>query len=179
MADGQIEPISDADEWVIPLDQPSAESADGGVAVPHLASPAEALPSGAAELFAARGRLETRETYTALAELFGALADPTRARIVHLLMQREWTTSQIAAITGASEPATSQHLRVLRGLHLVRSRRAGRWVYYRLDDLHVALLMRTSLSHLGDERAHVRAAHETEVKDSVEPEKTVTTVDDE
>ena len=73
-------------------------------------------------------------------------------------MGREWSTSEIAALTGASAPATSQHLRVLRRLRLVRSHRAGRWVYYRLDDAHVALLMRTSLEHLRDASAATERA---------------------
>lgn len=107
-----------------------------------------AVSEGGVTIDAARAGLESPTTYSAVAQLFGALADPTRARVVHLLMEREWSTQAIAAITGASEPATSQHLRVLRGLHLVRARRVGRWVYYRLDDAHVAALMRTSLAHL-------------------------------
>lgn len=153
MADTQSDYNADVAGWAVPLDQAGAVSADPVVAAARPVGGAPAERHGAAELSAARGRLEAPETYAALAELFGALADPTRARIVHLLMQHEWTTSQIAAVTGASEPATSQHLRVLRSLHLVRSRRAGRWVYYRLDDLHVAQLMRTSLAHLHDGRA--------------------------
>ena len=146
MADIPIEQGVEAGSWAVPL-------GSAGVAGAATAQPAAIVAGervGAAELVAAQGRLEAPETYAALAELFDALSDPTRARIVHLLMQHEWTTSQIAAITGATEPATSQHLRVLRDLHLVRSRRAGRWVYYRLDDQHVAQLMRTSLAHLRD-----------------------------
>lgn len=154
MGDTQNDYRADAAGWLPPI---TTVGAIGAEPVLTATRPADSVPAdrnGAAELIAARGRLEATETYAALAELFGALADPTRARIVHLLMQREWTTSQIAAITGATEPATSQHLRVLRDLHLVRSRRAGRWVYYRLDDLHVTQLMRTSLAHLRDGRAH-------------------------
>jgi ArsR family transcriptional regulator len=46
----------------------------------------------------------------------------------------------------------SQHLRLLRRLDLVASRRQGRYVYYRLDDDHVAQLVQTSLAHLAEER---------------------------
>ncbi|MBO0709267.1 MAG: helix-turn-helix transcriptional regulator [Candidatus Dormibacteraeota bacterium] len=95
---------------------------------------------------------ESKATYERLAETFGALADPTRARIVHLLLEEERYTEDLARMVGVSEPAVSQHLRLLRRLGLVASRRQGRYVYYRLDDDHVAQLVRTSLAHLAEGR---------------------------
>lgn len=93
-----------------------------------------------------------RDTYERLAATFGALADPTRARIVHLLLGQEQCTAELAPVVGVSEPAVSQHLRLLRRLGLVASRRQGRYVYYRLDDDHVAQLVRISLAHLSEVR---------------------------
>lgn len=101
------------------------------------------------EVAAARAVLRDDATYAALAALFGALADPTRAKIVHLLMEREWCTCDIAAVIGMSDSSVSQHLRVLRSLRLVRSRRIGRFVSYRLDDAHVALMVQVGLTHQG------------------------------
>lgn len=95
---------------------------------------------------------ESRTTYERLAKTFGALADPTRARVVHLLLAEERCTEDLARTVGVSEPAVSQHLRLLRRLGLVASRRRGRYVYYRLDDEHVASLVRTSLAHLAEGR---------------------------
>lgn len=94
-----------------------------------------------------------RATYERLAETFGALADPTRARIVHLLLEEERSTADLAPVVGVSEPAVSQHLRLLRRLGLVASHRRGRYVLYRLDDDHVAQLVRISLAHLAEARA--------------------------
>jgi ArsR family transcriptional regulator, lead/cadmium/zinc/bismuth-responsive transcriptional repressor len=87
--------------------------------------------------------------YGDLAALFGALADPTRAHIVHLLLQGEMCTGDIAPVLGITDSAVSQHLRVLRALRLIRSRRAGKYVYHSLDDEHVALLLQIGLSHVG------------------------------
>ncbi len=101
------------------------------------------------EVAAARAVLRDDTTYAALAALFGALADPTRAKIVHLLMDREWCTCDIAAVIGMSDSSVSQHLRVLRSLRLVRSRRTGKFVYYRLDDAHVTLMVQVGLTHQG------------------------------
>jgi len=96
-----------------------------------------------------RGRLEDDATYIELAEVFGALADATRAKIVHALLHQELCTCDIAAVVGVSESGVSQHLRLLRALRLVKPRRAGKFVYYSLDDAHIALLMQVGLTHLG------------------------------
>jgi DNA-binding transcriptional ArsR family regulator len=97
----------------------------------------------------ARALLAEDPTYEGLANLFGALADQTRVRIVHTLLRQELCTCDIAAVLGASESAVSQHLRVLRHLGLVRHHRAGKLVYYSLDDAHVAQLVQIGLAHVG------------------------------
>lgn len=107
----------------------------------------------AADVRRARAEQLEPSTYRRLAAVFDALGDPTRARIVHLLLLREMCTSDLAIVSGVSESAVSQHLRVLRSLGLARSRREGRVVYYSLDDEHVAALVRTGLSHLGHQGA--------------------------
>ncbi len=96
-----------------------------------------------------RGHLEDDGTYIELAEVFGALADATRVKIVHALLHQELCTCDLAAVVGVSESGVSQHLRLLRALRLVKSRRAGKFVYYSLDDAHIALLMQVGLTHLG------------------------------
>jgi ArsR family transcriptional regulator len=100
-------------------------------------------------LLRARSLLSADETYAELSSLFGALADPTRMKLVHVLLRQELCTCDLAAALGVSESATSQHLRLLRALRLVKSRRAGRVVYHSLDDEHIAALVRVGLVHLG------------------------------
>jgi len=105
-------------------------------------------------------------TYVELAELFGALADSTRAKIVRLLVHEEACTCDLAAVLGVTDSCVSQHLRVLRALRLVKARREGKFVYYSLDDAHIALLVQVGLTHLGHapgasiEPLAVRAAQE-------------------
>ncbi|MBO0838532.1 MAG: helix-turn-helix transcriptional regulator [Actinobacteria bacterium] len=102
-----------------------------------------------ADVARARARLLPADLYAELAELFAALGDPTRARLVQVLLSQEMCTSDLAAVVGVSESAVSQHLRLLRALRLVKFRRAGKVVYYSLDDGHVADLVRIGLVHLG------------------------------
>ena len=87
-------------------------------------------------------------TSTHLADLFGALSDPTRLRIISVLLERELNVGDIASRLGMSESAVSHQLRGLRQLRLVRSRKEGRQVYYAIDDDHVARLYRLGLDHV-------------------------------
>ncbi len=106
--------------------------------------------SAAAE---AKRLLAPTAIYQEVAEIFRALADPTRIAIVHALSHRELCTCDLAAILGSSESGVSQHLRILRSLRLVKVRRAGKYVYYMLDDAHVAAVLQLGLAHRGhDER---------------------------
>ncbi|MBI4506929.1 MAG: helix-turn-helix transcriptional regulator [Chloroflexi bacterium] len=97
-----------------------------------------------------RALLLADEVYAELAELFRALGDSSRAKIVFSLLQQELCVCDLAAVVGASESAVSQHLRILRTLRLVRSRREGKIVYYSLDDDHIRVLLRVSQEHLAD-----------------------------
>jgi ArsR family transcriptional regulator, lead/cadmium/zinc/bismuth-responsive transcriptional repressor len=101
-----------------------------------------------------RGRqlLLDDDLYFELAETFRALADSSRAKIVFSLLQQELCVCDLAAVVGMSESAVSQHLRVLRNLRLVKTRREGKLVHYSLDDAHVRALLDLSLTHLEDRR---------------------------
>jgi ArsR family transcriptional regulator len=93
-------------------------------------------------------QLLTDSTAVRLAETFKALSDPTRVRIVSLLADAELCVCDLAAALGMSQSAVSHQLRTLRDLRLVRWRRAGRQVFYTLDDEHVADLFRRGLEHV-------------------------------
>lgn len=101
------------------------------------------------DVLRARELLSDEETYIDLSSLFAALADTTRVKLVHVLLRQELCTCDLAATLGVSESATSQHLRLLRALRLVKSRRSGKVVYHSLDDEHIAALIRVGLVHLG------------------------------
>ena len=85
---------------------------------------------------------------THLADLFSALSDPTRLRIISVLLDSELNVGDIAAQLTMTESAVSHQLRGLRQLRLVRSRKNGRQVFYALDDDHVARLYRLGLEHV-------------------------------
>lgn len=82
-----------------------------------------------------------------LADFFAAISDPTRLRIVSALLHGDMCVCDISAAIGASESATSHHLRLLRDRGLVRSRREGRMAYYALDDDHVRRMIEQGRDH--------------------------------
>lgn len=90
-----------------------------------------------------------------LAALFRLLGDPTRVRILFALLEAgELCVHDLATVVGATETKVSQALRLLRGAGVVRNRRDGRNIYYRLDDAHVCTLLEISrehVAHLGDD----------------------------
>lgn len=93
------------------------------------------------------------EDYAALAETFRALGDASRAKILHALLNEELCVCDLAAMVGITESATSQHLRVLRSLRIVRHRKVGRVVFYALEDACIRALLAVALTHIDDPAA--------------------------
>lgn len=89
------------------------------------------------------------DTAADLAEMFRLLGDPTRVRILYALLEAgELCVYDIAVVVDASETKVSQAMRLLRTAGVVRNRRDGRNIFYRLDDAHVRLLLALSREHL-------------------------------
>jgi len=99
----------------------------------------------------AREVIPESEEIQGLAEMFKALGDSTRLRIVTALVAVELCVCDLSAVCGLSESAVSHQLRILRNLRIVKYRREGKIVYYRLDDDHVESLVRQSLAHIFEE----------------------------
>ncbi len=66
-------------------------------------------------------------------ELFKALSDETRLRLLVLLYKREFCVCQIEAALDISQTKASRHLAILRRTGLLKARRDGLWVYYTLN----------------------------------------------
>lgn len=89
----------------------------------------------------------------AVGELFALLADPSRARIVHLLAitDRELCVCDVALVLGMSVSALSHQLRYLRERGAVERRKAGRMAYYRLVDDHLRELVLGAAAHVAEQ----------------------------
>lgn len=82
-----------------------------------------------------------------------AVADETRQQIMTLLCCRWLCVSELVAQTDVSQPTVSHHLAVLRQAGLVRARRAGKQVYYTLDQAAIAACCNGLLVQFAPERA--------------------------
>lgn len=84
----------------------------------------------------------------AIADFFKALADPTRVRIISLLVDAELCVGDLCRLLGMSQPSISQQLRTLRTANLVTMRREGKHIFYTLSDDHVRTVFRQCLDHI-------------------------------
>jgi ArsR family transcriptional regulator len=83
-----------------------------------------------------------------VAELFRAFSDTSRVRILSALIEQEVSVNALAQLVGISESAVSHHLRSLRQMKLVKARRDGKEVYYRVEDEHLISLFRQGVRHI-------------------------------
>jgi DNA-binding transcriptional ArsR family regulator len=80
-------------------------------------------------------------------EVLRLLADPTRVRVLLALHDGELSVGDLAGRLGKPVPAVSQHLAKLRMARLVRTRREGTRVHYRVGNEHVLRLLTDALHH--------------------------------
>ena len=73
-------------------------------------------------------------TTVPLAELFQAVSDPTRLRIVALLARMELSVGELAQLLDQSQPRVSRHVRILADAGIVDRRKEGSWVFLALAD---------------------------------------------
>lgn len=92
--------------------------------------------------------LLSEHTAAHVAELFRAFSDTSRVRILSLIIDQEMNVSQLAGLVGVTESAVSHHMRGLRQMHLVKSRRDGKEVFYFVDDPHIIALFRQGIEHI-------------------------------
>ena len=91
-------------------------------------------------------------TIEELCQTFKALGDVSRLKILWALEQQEMCVCDLAALLGITESAVSHQLRLLRTLRLVKNRREGTILYYRLSDDHVSELVEIALEHVSESR---------------------------
>ena len=83
----------------------------------------------------------------AASDLLRALANPHRLAIVIELGGGPRCVHELVESLGISQPLASQHLRVLKTVHLVKSQRRGRETAYSLGDEHVSHIVHDAIVH--------------------------------
>lgn len=91
------------------------------------------------------------------AKFFDGLANPTRLRIVELLLDHgELNVSQLVEATGVSQGQVSNQLACLKWCGYVTSRSEGRYVYYRVTDPRIRTLVELARRIVADNAEHIR-----------------------
>ena len=90
----------------------------------------------------------SQEMIQEVSQLFKALSDPTRLKILVALSQGELNVSAIVEKIGLEQSAVSHQLKLLRLNHLVKFRKEGKTVFYSLDDEHVVDILGQTIKHI-------------------------------
>jgi ArsR family transcriptional regulator len=90
-----------------------------------------------------------------LPRLFAALGDRTRLRLLNLMSGREVCVCYFVEILKQGQPKVSRHLAYLRRAGIVKARREGKWMHYRIErpaDAGAAAILQATLESLGADR---------------------------
>jgi ArsR family transcriptional regulator len=94
-----------------------------------------------------------------ITDIYRAIADPIRRKILLMVAQKEYTQSEIVNAFSISQPAIKKHLTVLKEENLIEERREGKFCYYRLNkkifnqqygklQLELGIILEQKLIHL-------------------------------
>lgn len=95
-----------------------------------------------------REKMPDNEKLYDLAELFKVFGEPSRIRILYVLLESEMCVCDIAQLLNMSQSAVSHQLRILKQSRLVKFRKEGTTVFYSLADEHVFTVLSQGLEHI-------------------------------
>ena len=91
--------------------------------------------------------LPTLQELEKVSRIFKLLSDVTRLKILLTLEQGERNVTSIAEVVQMEQSAVSHQLKLLKDNRMVKARREGKTVFYRLDDQHVFDILEETLEH--------------------------------
>ncbi|TDF88142.1 ArsR/SmtB family transcription factor [Paenibacillus piri] len=103
---------------------------------------------GTSNVITLKQNLIAEHTAAGLADIFKALGDPTRVKIIYTLLQNELCVHDLTVVLDMGQSAVSHQLRYLRNLWIVKRRKVGKTVFYSLDDEHIEQIFVQMLQHM-------------------------------
>ena len=103
-------------------------------------------------------------------EVFRMLSDATRVQLLWALVDRECSVNELAEIVGKPAPSVSQHLAKLRMARLVRTRKEGTSVHYRLENDHVQQMVLDAVFNAEHSGPGVPGHHRTDAHAPDDPD---------
>lgn len=92
--------------------------------------------------------METNIEISELAIIYSVLGDGSRLSIVIYLLDKEANVSEITKHLNLSQPLVSHHLRLLRDVRILKSKKRGKCIYYSIDDDHIKQIVLLGLAHI-------------------------------
>ncbi len=92
--------------------------------------------------------MHSKELFTGLSEFFKLFGDPTRLRILELLLNGEKCVKDISDTLDVSQSAVSHQLKTLRSSNVVKTNKVGQTVYYNISDNHIEIILKYGLEHI-------------------------------
>lgn len=86
-----------------------------------------------------------------LSKLFKAISDPTRIKILYALRKETLSVTELTYVIGMTQSAVSHQLRILRDAQLVKTKRAGKEIFYSIADNHVHEIFGQAIEHVMEE----------------------------
>ena len=86
--------------------------------------------------------------HASLAKIFKLLGDEGRLKMVLACMNEPRAVCCLSEIAGLSQSLTSHHLRALKDMRILKSRRQGRQIFYELDDDHIRCVLQDMIIHV-------------------------------
>lgn len=100
------------------------------------------------ELNHVKNEMIDEESAYELADMFKALSDPTRVKLIGALLIQELCVHDLSVLLEMGQSAVSHQLRYLRNTRIVKRRKSGKTVFYSLDDAHIEQIFSLTLQHL-------------------------------
>ena len=93
-------------------------------------------------------KLPNDEEFTILADFFSVFSDSTRLKIISALSEKELCVHELSSLLKMKQPSISQHLKTLWQAKVVKKRKVGLHVFYRLDDEHIEKIYTWGYEHV-------------------------------
>lgn len=96
----------------------------------------------------AKSNMPNDDIFDKLADFFSLMGNTTRAKILFAISEEEMCVCDLANVLSMTKSSISHQLSLLRISGIVRCRKAGKEIYYTLDDDHIAEIFEVGLSHI-------------------------------
>ena len=93
-------------------------------------------------------KLPNDDEFSLLADFFSVFSDPTRLKIISALSEKELCVHELSSFLDMKQPSVSQHLKMLWQARVVKKRKVGLHVFYRLDDEHIEKIYTWGYEHV-------------------------------